>query len=108
MADDRGVDPIKLRQDLLKLADAIIRLDEEGTLLEATPELIKLFGDMRSHLFEYEVRFTDQFFPDEDGEVPEVVEAQRIVNDFARQMEEEDRQWWRRWSTEVEGEDEFG
>ena len=107
MADDRGVDPKELRQDLLKLADAIIRLDEEGTLLEATPELIKLFGDMRSHLFEYEVRFTDQFFPDED-EVPEVVEAQRIVNDFARQMEEEDRQWWRRWSTEVEGEDDFG
>ena len=106
MADDQGVDPKKLRQELLNLADAIIRLDEEGTLLEATPELIKVFGDLRSHLFEYEVRFTDQFLSEAD-EIPEVVEAQRIVNEAARLMEEEDRQWWRRWSTEVEEEDEF-
>jgi hypothetical protein len=106
MADEHGVDPKKLRQDLLNLADAIIRLDEEGTLLEATPELIKVFGDLRSALFEYEVRFTDQFLPDNDS-VAEVVEAQRIVNEFARQMEEEEQQWWRRWSTEIEEEDEY-
>ncbi len=57
-------------------------------------------------MFEYEVRFTDQFLPDNDS-VAEVVEAQRIVNEFARQMEEEEQQWWRRWSTEIEEEDEY-
>ena len=105
MADEERLDPKKLRQDLLNLADAIIRLDEEGTLLEATPELIRIFGDLRSALFEYEVRFADQFFPDYE-EIPEVMEAQRIVHDFARQMDEADQGWWRRWSSEVEEEDE--
>lgn len=103
MADEHAVDPKKLRQDLLNLADAILRLDEEGTLLDATPELIRIFGDLRSALFEYEVRFTDHFFDDYE-ELPEVLEAQRIVNEYARQIEEDERGWWRRWSPEM-GED---
>ncbi|NIR46697.1 MAG: hypothetical protein GWN99_20025 [Gemmatimonadetes bacterium] len=106
MADEHAVDPKKLRQDLINLADAIIRLDEEGTLLEATPELIRIFGDLRSALFEYEVRFTGQFFDeDDDEELPEVLEAQRIVNEYARQIEEDERGWWRRWSVEFEEDD---
>ncbi|HSG82907.1 MAG TPA: hypothetical protein VLC48_11690 [Gemmatimonadota bacterium] len=105
MADDHGVDPKKIRQDLLNLADAIIRLDEEGTLLEATPELIRIFGDLRSALFEYEVRFADRFFPEYE-DIPEVMEAQRIVHEFARLMDEAEEGLWRRWSSEVEEEDE--
>jgi hypothetical protein len=87
-----------LREGLLELADIIRRLDEEGELLAAAPELIKIFGDLRSQLFEYEVRHTGMFERRDD--LPEVLEAQRIVDEAARQLEEEDREWWRRFSSE--------
>jgi hypothetical protein len=97
------VDPDEIRENLLELADAILRLEEEGELLQASPQLIKLFGDLRSQLFEYEVRHTRRFFAEE---LPEVLEAQRIVNEAARRLEEEDEEWWRRFSVEPdEGED---
>ena len=63
----------------------------------ATPELIKILGNLRGQLFEYEVRHTSRFLSDD---VPEVAEAQRIVLDAARRMEEEDEEWWRRFSSE--------
>jgi hypothetical protein len=105
MADKRKrVDPEDLREDLLELAEVIRRLDERGELLAASPELIKIFGDLRSQLFEYEVRHTDRFL---SKDLPEIEEAQRIVYDAARRMEEEDEEWWRRFSTE-DGEDSGG
>lgn len=106
MADRRErVDPEDLREDLLELAEVVRRLDERGELLLATPELIKIFGDLRSRLFEYEVRHTDRFLSDD---LPEVTEAQRIVYDAARRMEEEDEEWWRRFSKEDDDEESGG
>lgn len=94
------VDPKELRQQLIDLARAIIELEEQGDLLEATPELIKVMGDLRSKLFEYEVRFTGRLFGDED-DLPEVLEAQRIVDEAARRLEEEEEEeWWRRWNVD--------
>jgi hypothetical protein len=92
------IDPKELRQQLIDLARAIIELEEQGDLLEATPELIKIMGDLRARLFEYEVRFTGRLFAEED-DVPEVLEAQRIVDEAARRLEEEEEEeWWRRWN----------
>lgn len=85
------VDPKKLRQELLNLAVAIRRLDQEGELLHASPELIRRMGDLRRKLFEYEVRCTERLLPRE--ELPEVLEAQRIVREAAQQLEEEDEKW---------------
>lgn len=102
MAERRkGVDPEELREDLLELAEVIRRLDERGELLTATPELIKILGDLRSQLFEYEVRHTDRFL---SRDLPEIEEAQRIVYDAARRLEEEDEEWWRRFSTDEDDE----
>jgi hypothetical protein len=99
------IDPEELRENLLELAEVILRLDEDGELLHASPQLIKLFGDLRSQLFEYEVRHTRRFFPEE---LPEVVEAQRIVHEAARRLEEEeDEEWWRRFSAESDDEEEL-
>ena len=107
MAENEQVNPEALREDLLELADVIRRLDENGELLEAAPQLIKIFGNLRSQLFEYEVRHTGRLFG-ERGDIPEVVEAQRIVNEAARQLEEEeDELWWHRFSAEPEDEEEF-
>lgn len=106
MADKRErVDPEDLREDLLELAEVIRRLDEQGELLMATPELIKILGNLRSQLFEYEVRHTGRFLRED---LPEIVEAQRIVFDAARKMEEEDEEWWRRFSKENEDEESGG
>ena len=107
MAENERVNPDALREDLLELADVIRRLDENGELLDAGPQLIKIFGNLRSQLFEYEVRHTGRLFGKKD-DIPEVVEAQRIVKEAARQLEEEeDELWWHRFSADPEDEDEF-
>ncbi len=107
MADTNDhVDPEELRQDLLELADVIRRLDEDGELLQATPQLMKIFGNLRSQLFEYEIRHTGRLLGQRD-EPPEVVEAQRIVNEAAHQLDKEDERWWHRFSTESDDEEEF-
>ncbi len=107
MAENEQVNPESLREDLLELAEVIRRLDESGELLEAAPQLIKIFGNLRSQLFEYEVRHTGRLFGG-GNDLPEVVEAQRIVNEAARQLEEEeDELWWHRFSADPEDEEDF-
>jgi hypothetical protein len=105
MADGHErVDRDQLREDLLELAEVIRKLDERDELLHAAPELIKIFGNLRSQLFEFEVRHTANFFRTE-GELPEIAEAQRIVHEAVQRLEEEDEEWWRRFSTEDDEED---
>lgn len=89
----KKVDPERLKTELLNLAAAIQRLHEEGELLHASPELIRRMGDLRRKLFEYEVRCTERLLPRK--ELPEVLEAQRIVRDAARRLQEEDDKWRR-------------
>jgi hypothetical protein len=61
---------------LRALAGRIRQLDQEGKLLEATPELLKRLGNVRSELFHYEVRVT--------YDTPEVAEGRRIVEEASR------------------------
>ena len=39
-------------------AELILRLEAEGRLLDATPRLLKVLGELRSKIFAYEVRAT--------------------------------------------------
>lgn len=64
---------------LRALAERIQELDRAGRLLEATPELLKQLGTIRSELFHYEVRST--------YDTPEVAESRRIVDDARRSAE---------------------
>ncbi len=93
------VDPEQLRRNLLRLADFIQGLDREGSLLEAAPRLLKMMGDLRSQLFQYEVRHTGRLLPTPE-DAPEVLEAKRIIEEAARQIEESERQPGRPWSPE--------
>ena len=75
MADDT-YDPARIQElleALRELAQRIMRLDAEGRLLDETPALIKELGDVRSQLFQYEVRTT--------YDSPEVAEHRRIVGE---------------------------
>ncbi len=65
---------------LRALAERIQELDRTGRLLDAAPELQKLFGNARSELFHYEVRST--------YDTPEVAESRRIVEDVQQRLDE--------------------
>ena len=98
MSKDRDkVDPEKLRKSLLTLAALIRELDAEDRLLEAAPRLLELMGDLRSNLFEYEVRCTGRLLP-KSKEKPEVLEAQRIVDDAVRRLKQAKGDWGQSWA----------
>jgi hypothetical protein len=67
---------------LRALAERIRELDRTGRLLDAAPELQKLFGNVRSELFHYEVRST--------YDTPEVAENRRIVEEAMREVSLDD------------------
>jgi hypothetical protein len=97
------VDPERLRRSLLRLAQEIIRLEKDGELLTATPVLIRMMGNLRSQLFEWEVRCTGRLLP--RNKLPEVQEAERIIEEAARRLEEqEDEDWWRRMQSDPDDE----
>lgn len=52
------IDPEELRHQLVRVAELILQLDEDGALLREAPRLQKVFGDLRQRLFAYEVRST--------------------------------------------------
>jgi PAS domain-containing protein len=83
---------------LRALAERIQELDRAGRLLDAAPELQKLFGNARSELFHYEVRST--------YDTPEVAESRRIVEDAQRRLDElhfEDGEEEEPWQRDPEG-----
>ena len=76
---------------LRALAERIQELDRTGRLLDSAPELQKLFGNVRSELFHYEVRIT--------YDTPEVAENRRIVEDAMRELsldDPDDDEPWKR------------
>ena len=80
---------------LRALAERIQELDRTGRLLDAAPELQKLFGNARSELFHYEVRST--------YDTPEVAENRRIVEEAMRELsldDPDDDEPWKRDSQE--------
>ncbi|HSA55212.1 MAG TPA: hypothetical protein VLE53_05875 [Gemmatimonadaceae bacterium] len=72
----------KLEAMLRDLAERIRDMDRDERLLENAAELLKLFGDIRSELFHYEVRAT--------YDTPEIAENRRIVREST---ESEPIQW---------------
>lgn len=64
---------------LRALAARINSLRDDGDLLEAGPELMKMMGDARSELFHYEVRIT--------YETPAEAESRRIVEQAQQQAD---------------------
>lgn len=73
---DETYDPARIEEllaALRELARRITLLDAEGRLLDETPGLLKELGNVRSELFQYEVRTT--------YDTPEVAERRRIVDD---------------------------
>ncbi|MBI4544548.1 MAG: hypothetical protein HY703_05075, partial [Gemmatimonadetes bacterium] len=75
------ITPEALRADLRRFAELVLRLEAEGRLLEATPRLIKLLGDLRAKLFAYEIRGTHRLAPPAGPQPVESGESGRIVQE---------------------------
>ncbi|MDH3496620.1 MAG: hypothetical protein OER21_07650 [Gemmatimonadota bacterium] len=81
----------RLVELLRTLAVRIMELDD-GALLAAGPDLMKVLGDIRSELFHYEVRCT--------YDTPDAAESRRIADEARQQqdewtLEDEDDRPWR-------------
>jgi len=87
----------RLIELLRALAARIGELDDDPSLLAAGPELLRLMGDARAELFQYEVRLT--------YDSPEVAQNRRIVEQARQQAESLDLGDWRL-ETEPEEDDE--
>lgn len=97
------VNPEQIRQNLLRLADFIQGLNREGSLLDAAPRLLKLMGDLRSQLFEYEVRHTGRLLPKAataEADAPTTLEreSRRVVDESLERLRELEEEWRRGWS----------
>lgn len=87
--------PEALRADLRHFAQLVLRLERDGRLLEATPELLKLLGDLRAKLFAYEVRGTARL---ESGRPdPLSSESERIVREAIQRSLEAQGEWEHGW-----------
>ncbi|HEX7117552.1 MAG TPA: hypothetical protein VF212_02110 [Longimicrobiales bacterium] len=92
------ISPEDLRADLRRFAELILSLDGEDRLLEATPRLLKVLGDLRAKIFAYEVRVTGRLFPREDDAAPgEIQDARRIVEEAIERFDEAEDEWSRPW-----------
>lgn len=84
----------QVRSALLRFAELVRRLDDDGRLLRALPLLLGRLGDLRRLLFEYEVRVTERLLPVED---PAEREARRIVREATERGEEMMEEWGKGW-----------
>jgi hypothetical protein len=87
------IDPDTLRADLRYFANLILRLDADGRLLEATPRILHVLGNLRAKIFAYEVRFTGRLEPAPQDDPPEVREARRIILEAERRYREAEEEW---------------
>lgn len=90
--------PEELRERLVRFGRLILRLEEEGELLDKAPQVLKIIGDLRQMLFAYEVRCTARLGPEQSeagGEAqgaaeddPSLLESLRVVEEALEREQE--------------------
>jgi PAS domain-containing protein len=95
MGHQDDISPERLRADLRRFAQLILRLDEEGRLLEGSPRVMKMMGDLRSKLFAWEVRGARDLGPEDESEAEPLSEAERIVDEAIRRSRKAGEEWSR-------------
>lgn len=63
------ITPDRLRAEITRFARLLLKMEEDGVLLEKAPAILRLLGELRQMLFAYEVRGTKRLAPgeSEDG-----------------------------------------
>lgn len=92
------ITPERLRSELLRFARLITKMEEEGVLLDKTPSVLRMLGELRQMLFAHEVRYTRKLLPPEktqdqpvepaDAADPATEDSRRIVEEALRREKE--------------------
>lgn len=82
------ITPEQLRKRLARFARLVLKLEERGELLDRSPAIMKLLGELRRMLFAYEVRCTGNLLPREKEE--EAAEASAEMEESDPSVEESD------------------
>ena len=91
------ITPERLRSELLRFARLITKMEEEGVLLDKTPSILRVLGELRQMLFAHEVRYTKKLLPAEktseekpqaDRPDPALEDSRRIVEEALRREKE--------------------
>lgn len=90
----RAPDHADVRRALIGLGELILRLEEEGKLLQATPYLLGKLGDLRRLLFSYEVRTTGRLEPTAD---PVERHSRNVVREAIERYEAMIEEWSSGW-----------
>jgi hypothetical protein len=90
------ITPDELTRQLLRLARLIRAMEKRGVLLQRTPSLLRLLGELRQMIFAYEVRVTRNLSPGDTGKAetlaPLLDDSLRIVQealDRERELQDE-------------------
>lgn len=90
----------RVRVEMERFAELIRDLARRDALLSAVPFLIRRLGDLRSLLFDYEVRATERLLPVEN---PEEREARRIVREAEERLRVMKEEWSDHWTPDDTG-----
>ncbi len=104
----------RLRADLVRFAELILRLESEGGLLVSPADLQKMIGELRQKLFAWEIRRSRYLVEDESGPEADAHgdasassprgEASRESLRVVREALEREQQMIREWSDGNDGE----
>jgi hypothetical protein len=81
------ITPAQLRAELVRFGRLVLKMEETGILLERSPTLLKMLGELRQMLFAYEVMHTGNLVPTEEKRQERERLQERILGPRA---EEED------------------
>jgi hypothetical protein len=85
----------RVRLELVLFANLIEQLESENRLAEALPFVLDRLGDLRSLLFDYEVRGTKRLLPIEDANERAARELLRDIEERTQEMIDE---WGESWT----------
>ena len=107
------IEPERLRADLKRFAELILRLEEEDGLLTSPADLLSIIGELRQKLFAYEVRCShllgsgksSSSTPEPSTEGPEAsTDAESESGRIVREARERHDEMIREWSAPPDGE----
>lgn len=107
MGSQESGSPESLRADLRRFAQLVLRLEQEGKLLDTTPQLLKILGDLRAKLFAFEIRSTEGLQANVEQRTepdPAMAESERIVREAIERGREAMREWQQGWDPASEDE----
>jgi hypothetical protein len=82
------ITPERLKSEILRFARLLLKMEEEGVLLEKTPSVLRMLGELRQMLFAHEVRYTRKLLPPQKRDQPPAEPGDSALDDSRRVVEE--------------------